>query len=40
MTDPAADAPKRRRRFRLKTQLLLLLAALNLVAAIAYSAAG
>ena len=38
MTDPAADAPKRRRRFRLKTQLLLLLAALNLVAAIAYSA--
>ena len=38
MTDPAADAPKRRRRFRLKTQLLLLLAALNLVAAVAYSA--
>lgn len=37
MTDPAADAPKRRRRFRLKTQLLLLLAALNLVAALAYS---
>lgn len=37
MTDPAADAPKRRRRFRLKTQLLLLLASLNLVAAVAYS---
>ena len=37
MTDPAADAPKRRRRFRLKTQLLLLLGALNLVAAVAYS---
>lgn len=37
MTDPAADAPRRRRRFRLKTQLLLLLGALNLVAAIAYS---
>lgn len=37
MTDTAADAPKRRRRFRLKTQLLLLLGALNLVAAIAYS---
>ena len=38
MTDPATDAPKRRRRFRLKTQLLLLLGALNLVAAVAYSA--
>lgn len=37
MTDSAADAPKRRRRFRLKTQLLLLLAALNLVAAVSYS---
>lgn len=37
MTDPATDAPKRRRRFRLKTQLLLLLATLNLVAAVAYS---
>ena len=38
MTDSAADAPKRRRRFRLKTQLLLLLGVLNLVAAAAYSA--
>lgn len=37
MTDPAADAPKRRRRFRLKTQLLLLLGVLNLVAAAAYT---
>jgi len=37
MTDPAADAPKRRRRFRLKTQLLLLLGALNLIAAAAYT---
>lgn len=37
MTETAADAPKRRRRFRLKTQLLLLLGVLNLVAAVAYS---
>jgi len=37
MTDPAGEAPKRRRRFRLKTQLLLLLGALNLISAIAYS---
>ncbi|HEY0650228.1 PP2C family protein-serine/threonine phosphatase [Phenylobacterium sp.] len=37
MTDPAADAPKRRRRFRLKTQLLLLLGVLNLIAAAAYT---
>jgi phosphoserine phosphatase RsbU/P len=38
MTDPAADAPKRRRLFRLRTQILLLLGVLNLVAAVAYSA--
>lgn len=37
MTDSAAEAPKRRRRFSLKTQLLLLLGVLNLVAAVAYS---
>lgn len=37
MTDPAADAPKRPRQFRLKTQILLLLGVLNLVAALAYS---
>lgn len=38
MTDHAVDAPKRRRRFSLKTQLLLLLGVLNLVAAVAYTA--
>jgi sigma-B regulation protein RsbU (phosphoserine phosphatase) len=38
MTETAADAPRRKRRFRLRTQLLLLLGVLNLIAAIAYTA--
>ncbi|ODT85942.1 SpoIIE family protein phosphatase [Phenylobacterium sp. SCN 70-31] len=37
MTDATDAAPQRRWRFRLKTQLLLLLGALNLVSAVAYS---
>lgn len=38
MDDPAGEGARRRRRFGLKPQLLLLLFALNLIAAIAYSA--
>ena len=38
MNEPAADIDARRRRFGLKTQLLLLLFALSLISAIAYSA--
>ncbi|MFZ5721037.1 MAG: PP2C family protein-serine/threonine phosphatase [Pseudomonadota bacterium] len=37
MTEPAADTVARRRRFGLKTQLLLLLFTINLIAASAYS---
>lgn len=38
MTDSVPDAPRRSRRFRLRTQLLILLGVINLIAAVAYSA--